>query len=40
MNSAFDDTILGAETDPIREKSCFERTNIHLKMKSKSYLQD
>lgn len=26
MSSAFDDTILGAEIDPIKEKSCFERT--------------
>lgn len=33
MNSAFDDAILGAETDPVKEKSCFERTDIHLIIK-------
>lgn len=40
MNSAFDDTILGAEIDPTREKSCFERSDIHLIMKIKPFLQD
>ena len=40
MNSAFDDTILGAEIDPIKEKSCFERADKDLIMKIKPFLQD
>lgn len=40
MNSAFDDTILGTEIDPIKEKLCFKRTAIHLIMKIKPILQD
>lgn len=37
MNSAFDDTILGTEIDPIKEKLCFKRTDIHLIMKIRPF---
>lgn len=40
MNSAFDDTILGTEIDPVKEKLYFKRTDIHLIMKIKPFLQD
>jgi len=40
VNSAFDDTILSAEIDPIKEKSCFEKIDIHLIMKIKRFLQE
>lgn len=40
MNSAFDDTILGSEIDPFKEKLYFKRTDIHLIMKIRPFSQD